>query len=125
MTERPDIEAIIAEIDRKAKERAERIPDTQAALRLMFDCCERLKELGWRDMMYAPKDMRAEQVITWGSTGIFAAQWMGTSWFVEDGGDLWPSEPLMYQPSEEELNRMSAKMRAAILSVYRPHGEEA
>lgn len=123
MTERPDIEAIIAEIARKAKERAERIPDTQAALRLMFDCCERLKELGWRDMMYAPRDMRAEQVITWGSTGIFAAQRIGDSWFVEDGGDLWPSEPLMYQPSQEELDRMSARMRAAVMSVY-PQGSE-
>lgn len=61
MGERGDIETIIADIDRKAKERAERIPDTQAALRLMFDCCERLKELGWRDMMYAPKDIMSRR----------------------------------------------------------------
>lgn len=113
-----EIEKMIADIERKAAERRERIPDTQAALRLMFDCCERLKELGWRDMIYAPKDMRAEQVITWGSTGIFAAQWMGSSWFVEDGGDLWPSDPLMYQPSKEELACMNAKFRAAVQAAH-------
>jgi hypothetical protein len=75
--------------------RAERMPDEQSAIRAMFDAWARLKELGWKDACYCPKDGTHFQVIESGSTGIFdcvySGEWPTGHWMTFDGGDCYPS----------------------------------
>lgn len=63
--------------ERRQKERAERLPDEQTALKVMFDAYDRLKELGWSEAVYCPKDGSSFEVIEPGSTGIFRCHYDG------------------------------------------------
>lgn len=51
-----EADAILAKSDRRTAERAERMPDERSAINAMFDAWLRLKELGWREAKYCPKD---------------------------------------------------------------------
>jgi hypothetical protein len=59
------------------KTRAETMPSTVAALSTICSGKERLRELGWRDVIYCPKDRTSFAVIQYGSTGIFYATYHG------------------------------------------------
>lgn len=118
-----EVVAMLADIERREAEAAAQMPDTAAALGVMFAAYERLQRLGWRPIMYAPKE-RLEQTVSVGSTGIHPAVWMMGRWWIEDGGDFWPGDPILYKPSEEELTRMSEKFRAAFLATYPQGGDD-
>ena len=86
-----------------AKEcRAKRLPDEKAALDAMMEAFTRLQELGWREAVYCPKDGTSFQVIEAGSTGVhhchYEGEWPKGSWWVHDGGDMWPSRPILFRP---------------------------
>lgn len=85
--------------------RAERMPDEQAAIRQMQDAYLRLKELGWNDPTYCPKDGSHFMVIEPGSTGIhdanYVGEWPKGSWWVYDT-DTWPSHPVLYRLYPED-----------------------
>lgn len=85
------------------------MPTEQDALNLMHDCYERLKELGWQDAIYCPKDGTEFDAIEAGSTGIhrchYDGEWPTGHWLVADAGDLWPSRPILYRVPEEEADR--------------------
>lgn len=86
------------------------VPTEQDAINLMFECWQRLKELGWREAIYCPKDGTEFDAIEAGSTGIhrcfYSGEWPTGHWYVADHDDLWPSRPIMYRPSEEEKARL-------------------
>lgn len=97
-----EAETIIAKIDADKKDRAERMPTEEAALRLMMDAWVRLKELGWREASYCPKDGTVFEVIEPGSTGIhlcrYDGDWPdGTWWILDEDGDEYPSHPCLYR----------------------------
>lgn len=79
------------------------MPDTDAALRAIADAVDRLRELGWRDGIYAPKDGTIFETVSAGSTGIhkcsYSGQWADGYFMFQDGGDLYPtrSPPLMFR----------------------------
>lgn len=82
-------------------ERAEKIPDVEAALNLLTQCYHRLKELGWREAMYCPKDGSLFQVIEAGSSGIHECVYHGewpNGWWITGDGDMWPSHPILWRP---------------------------
>jgi hypothetical protein len=87
--------------------RAALAPTEQDAIRLMWQGYQRLRELGWREAMYCPKDGTEFDAIEAGSTGIHAChyqgEWASGSWWISDGGDLWPAHPILYRPTEAEL----------------------
>lgn len=60
----------MADARRKRKSRAERMPTEQDAINAMYDAYSRLKELGWNDGIYMPKDGTVVDVIEVASTGI-------------------------------------------------------
>ncbi len=97
--------AIDAAVKREDDDLAARIPDEQAALRLLADVHRRLKQLGWNDPIYCPKDGSPLDVIEIGSTGIHRAryegEWPKGGWWIEDAGDLWPSRPTMARTARE------------------------
>ena len=78
--------------------RAEQMPDEQAAIRAMFEAWQRLKELGWREAMYCPKDGSYFDVIEPGSTVIhrcnYYGEWPTGSYWID--GDS-PSHPVLFR----------------------------
>ena len=97
--------------------RIERMPDEKAALNQMFDAYTRLKELGWSEACYCPKDGSAFNVIEAGSTGIhrcrYDGEWPKGTWWIHGEGDLWPSRPILYRLDPEKEAERKAKMEAA------------
>lgn len=101
----------------EAEKRAAEMPDEKAALRVMHDAHQRLRELGWREAIYCPKDGSSFDVIEAGSTGIFRChyqgEWPDGSWWIEGGGDLWPSRPILFRLDPEAEAARQAKLAAA------------
>jgi hypothetical protein len=93
-----EAEAIWAEAEAEREKRHRDMPDEQAAIRQLWDAQERLKELGWKDPVYAPKDGSPLDVIELGSTGIHRAyyegEWPNGVWWLHDG-DVWPCRPAL------------------------------
>lgn len=94
----------IAEIEVSKSARAEKMPDEKAALRQMFEAFTRLKELGWKEAIYCPKDGSMFSAIEAGSTGVhecsYSGEWPTGSWWVYDG-DAWPARPILWRPRKE------------------------
>lgn len=110
-------EALWKNAQERLKARAERLPDEQSAIGSMFDAFDRLRELGWRDAIYCPKDGTHFQVLEAGSTGIFDAyydgEWPKGSWWAADDGDLWPSRPILFRLYPEDEARYRSKLEEA------------
>jgi hypothetical protein len=87
--------ALWASVEAEQKARAERMPDEQAAIRALHDAHTRLKELGWKEPMYCPKDGTRFKVIELGSTGIFdcyyQGEWADGLYMVSDDRDVYPT----------------------------------
>lgn len=62
----------------------------------------RLKELGWQEAEYCPKDGSEFKAIEVGSTGIhdcvYLGDWPKGGWWVHDG-DTYPSRPILWKPN--------------------------
>ena len=103
---RSEADAIWEAAERAEKERAERMPDEQSAIQAMFNAWQRLKELGWREACYCPKDGTIFKAIEAGSTGIFdcwyEGKWPEGRWWIYDGGDIWPSHPILFRATEQQ-----------------------
>ena len=84
--------------------RKEMMPDEQAAIRMFFEAYARLKELGWRDTVYGPKDGTWVDAIEPGSTGIhtcrYSGEWPNGYWLISECGDLWPSHPVLFRDKQ-------------------------
>lgn len=106
---RAEADAILEACDAAKAQRANDMPDVATALKAFNAAHTRLKELGWQEAIYCPKDGSAFEVIEAGSSGIHIAhyegEWPTGSWWVRDGGDLWPSRPVLWRkerPPEHE-----------------------
>jgi hypothetical protein len=91
-------DAIWAQAEADDQRRREAMPDEASAIRQLWDAHQRLKELGWQEPVYAPKDGSPLDIIELGSTGIhsgyYQGEWPTGSWWVV-GGDVWPSRPAL------------------------------
>jgi hypothetical protein len=94
-------EALLDEIYKQEAKRAEDMPTEKDALLRMTECVQRLKDLGWNDAMYCPKDGTVFNVIEAGSSGIHKAhydgKWPDGTWWIHDNGDLLPSHPILFK----------------------------
>ena len=77
------------------------MPDDNEALLNMFDAFQRLQELGWRDIIYCPKDGTHFDAIEAGSTGIHNCWYQGTwpkgIWWGDAANDIWPMHPILFR----------------------------
>lgn len=94
---------VIMEMIRAADaRRAELMPDERSAIRMISEAITRLKELGWRDASYCPKDGSEFDAIEPGSTGIhkchYEGDWPSGRWWVIDEHDMYPSRPILFRP---------------------------
>lgn len=115
-----DANKIWRQAEKRKAERAGKLPDEQACLDAMFEAYQRLKELGWNDACYCPKDGTVFSVIEAGSTGTFdchyQGEWPDGSWWTHDKGDLWPSDPILFKPKEKD-DAPSDRTRSQILQL--------
>lgn len=88
-----DVHEILREAEAQREARAEQFPDEQVVIRMMIQCRLRLEELGWRSAIYAPKNGTSFTAINPGYTGPSECMWLGSGFFVADGGDWWPAQP--------------------------------
>jgi len=100
-----EFEKLLAKIEEEEQKRADKMPDEKAALAQMFEAYTRLKELGWNDAIYCPKDGTMFSSISAGSTGIhkcnYTGEWPKGSWWVYDG-DIWPSRPILWRSRKDD-----------------------
>lgn len=99
--------AIMDSVEAAKRRRAEQMPTEQDAARAMWEAYYRLKELGWNDACYCPRDGRTLKFIEAGSSGIHEGHCDdGLRVWLRADGDLWPSKPVLFRSlSEEELRR--------------------
>lgn len=99
---RGEAEELWEAADKNDKRRKEEMPDETAAVRKMFDAWQRLKDLGWNDACYCPKDGSSFLVIEPGSTGFhrahYSGEWPKGTWWIEEDHDLSPSRPILWKP---------------------------
>lgn len=97
--------------------RAVLMPDEKAAINHMWDGWCRLKELGWREAQYCPKDGTHFQAIEPGSTGIhdcnYQGEWASGSYWLYGDGDIWPSRPILFKLYPEDQVKYDTKMAEA------------
>jgi hypothetical protein len=114
---RAEAASLMAAADAAEAKRAADMPDEQSAIRAMFSAWQRLKELGWGDAIYCPKDGSTFKVIEAGSTGIFdchySGEWPGGHYMIEADNDLWPSRPILYKLTPEGQAKEDARRAAA------------
>lgn len=96
-----DAKALWEQVERAKAERTERMPTEKDALNVMFSAWQRLKELGWTEAIYCPKDGTIFDSISAGSTGIhpchYDGKWPHGTWWVHEAGDLWPDRPILFR----------------------------
>lgn len=100
---------ILAEAKAHRRSIAQEMPTEQDAIYAMYRAYSRLRDLGWCDGIYMPKDGTPVTVIQIGSTGTFecrySGEWADGYFNLYDGGDVYPSRsapPLFKQPSSDE-----------------------
>ncbi|MGM5018686.1 hypothetical protein [Tardiphaga sp. 367_B4_N1_1] len=123
---RSEADALRASVDAATAKREAAMPDEQSAIRHMWDGWYRLKDFGWREASYCPKDGTHFQVIEAGSTGIhdcnYQGEWPnGTYWLFD--GDVWPSRPILFklypedQAKEDERRKNAGERFRALMAV--------
>lgn len=93
--------ALFERVETRRADRERAMPTEQDAIRLMFEAWQRLKELGWREAVYCPKDGSTFDAIEPGSTGIHTCHYQGNwptgGWWLHDAEDLYPSRPMLWR----------------------------
>lgn len=114
---RAEANALLKACDEAKAKRDTLMPDEKAALRMFMDAWLRLKDFGFSEAIYCPKDGSHFQVIEAGSTGIhdcrYRGEWTKGSWEVHCDGDIWPSRPVLYRLYPEDEAKRKAKMAEA------------
>lgn len=99
-----EAKALWEAMDRAEDQRAAAMPKTVDALQTICFAKERLRELGWREAQYCPKNGDVFAVIEWGCSGMFAASYLGE----------WPTGNLLYCDSFTDPARCMFKALDAL-----------
>lgn len=109
--------ALWEQVERSQAEIAARLPGEAACLKAMTEAFHRLRDFGWSEAMYCPKDGSSFDAVEAGSSGIhrchYSGEWPDGRWYAEDGGDLWPSSPILFRLDPEAKAERGRKMAEA------------
>lgn len=101
-----NLDGLLASWKAAQEKRSQDMPTDETALNVMFDAWQRLKEMGWQEAIYCPKDGSMFFCIEAGSTGIhhcsYDGEWPKGGWWVHEHGDMWPSHPILWKPIEKK-----------------------
>jgi len=96
-----EIQDVFDSQEKEISQRAVAMPTEQDAIDAMLQAYQRLKELGWNDTVYCPKDGTVFDVIEPGSSGVhsctYDGEWPKGSWWVHDEHDMYPSRPVLFK----------------------------
>ncbi len=74
--------------------------DEAGPLKTMHYAYQELERIGWRNIIYCPKDGTMFLAIEAGSIGVHNCNYTGTwpngSWWFYDG-DMWPAHPILFK----------------------------
>lgn len=102
--DREEFDRLLEGIERAKLAREKMMPDEASAIDLMHQCYLRLKELGYNDAVYCPKDGSIFKAIEAGSSGIhdcsYDGEWPSGSWYVHAYDDLWPTRPILFKKAD-------------------------
>lgn len=97
-------DALVSYGDAEKARRAAAMPTEADALKAMHDAYTRLKELGFKEAIYSPKDGTVFDAIEPGSTGVhkcvYHGEWPTGGWWWLETGDLWPARPCLYRDAK-------------------------
>lgn len=100
-----EAQAMLDAFEAARVKRAEAMPTERDAINAMWEGWYRLKELGWKEAMYCPKDGSTFDAIEAGSTGIhrchYQGEWPTGTYWVQGDSDLWPSRPILFRATPE------------------------
>lgn len=98
-----EADALWAAVEAEKARRERDMPDEQSAIRQLWDAQYRLKDFGWKDPVYAPKDGSLLDILELGSTGIhrgyYEGEWPKGYWWLLDDGDMSPTRPALARAS--------------------------
>lgn len=81
----------------------------QELLKAMCSAYHALQKLGWKEIIYCPKDGSVFSAIEPGSTGIHDCFYQGTwpdgHWYIVDEHDMYPSHPILWKPKNNPVLR--------------------
>lgn len=102
-------DALWASAEAEKAKRVADMPTEQDAINALNQAYTRLKELGWQDPVYAPKDGSQLDLIEAGSTGIhqgtYEGKWPKGAWWIYSDGDIWPSRPVLARSTRTEAGK--------------------
>jgi len=108
--------ALLAAAEAAQAKRASDMPTEQDAARALWSAYQRLKELGWRETCYGPTNTSV-RLIEPGSSGIHTGHrsepWPEKTWWIEDGGDLWLSNPCLFRETDATSGQQGREQAAA------------
>jgi hypothetical protein len=119
--------ALWEQTERHIAERAAKLPDEQSAIRAMFEAFDRLRELGWSEIMYSPKDGSWFDVLEPGSTGIhrchYVGEWPDGHWYGPDDEWYGRMRPMLFRldPEAEAARKRKMEEAAAAYRLEREH----
>ena len=112
---RAEGDAMWAGAEAAKADRLKRMPDEQSAIKALFDAWLRLKDFGWNDPVYCPKDGSQFNMLELGSTGIhtgyYTGKWPDGHWWIADEHDLWPSRPALFKLFPEDQAKHDARLK--------------
>lgn len=96
-----EADALLAAIAEEQARLEAAMPTEASALRAFYDAYKRLKDFGWRDAVYCPKDGSTFDMIEPSNSapvpGHYDGAWPEGVWWAHDAGDLWPSRPALFR----------------------------
>jgi hypothetical protein len=97
------IKEVFAILKAEEAQRALELPTDQDAIRVLLNAHLRLKELGWDDAIYCPKDGSLFEALEAGRTESGLCQYLGVwpngRWWMHEVSGLWPSYPILWRPA--------------------------
>lgn len=103
-----DADEILEQVDAAQAKRRSELPTERDALTAMWRAHERLRDFGWNDAKFCPKDGTFFHAIEAGSTGIhlcnYDGEWPKGRWWIYYEGDVYPARPILWRPIKERNN---------------------
>ena len=100
MTE-DQVRDILRAADNEKAARAADMPDDDAAMRAMHRAYQRLRDLGWAEAIYSPKDGTVFEALEAGCVVPgrchYMGEWPSGGWWMHSDNDLWPSRPILWR----------------------------
>lgn len=89
------------------------MPTEESAILALHHAWTRLKDFGWQDPVYAPKDGSRLDILELGSKGIhcgtYEGEWPTGRWWLHGDGDMWPTRPAMARARKVEPTKDHGK----------------